>query len=60
MEYREMEKSIKKIVDSMPDRRKQIFRLSREEGFSNKEIAEKLNISKNTVENQLVTALKNH
>ncbi len=32
--------------------------ISREEGLTYKEIATKLNISKNTVENQMVAALK--
>jgi RNA polymerase sigma-70 factor (ECF subfamily) len=42
----------------MPEKRKEIFRLSREQGYSNKEIADKLKISVKTVENQITSALK--
>lgn len=46
------------VVDSMPPQRKLIYQLSREVGLSNPEIAEKLQISKKTVENHLNLALK--
>lgn len=46
------------IVDSMPPQRKLIYQLSREAGLSNAEIAEKLELSKKTVENHLNLALK--
>jgi RNA polymerase sigma-70 factor (ECF subfamily) len=53
--------NLQEIIDvtitKMPKRRKQIFIMSRQEGMSNKEIAEKLNISKRTIENQLTLAL---
>jgi RNA polymerase sigma-70 factor (ECF subfamily) len=41
----------------LPFRRRQIFQLNKIEGFSRKEIAEQLNISENTVRNQLVDAV---
>lgn len=44
-------------VSQMPPRRKQIYLMSRVEGFSNGEIAEKLRINKRTVENHLTSAL---
>lgn len=56
--YSDLEKLSNKIIDQMPPKRKQIYLLSRAEGISNLEIAERLNISKNTVENQLTDALK--
>ncbi len=40
-------------IDSLPSQCRQIFIMSREENLSNKEIAEKLNISINTVKTQL-------
>ncbi len=45
-------------IEKLPSDRKQIFMLSKEHGLSNQEIAEKLNISKRTVENQLYRANK--
>ncbi|WP_025762635.1 RNA polymerase sigma factor [Dyadobacter tibetensis] len=43
-------------IDDLPLRRKQIFKLNFEEGKSYKEIADYLNISTNTVKNQLIKA----
>jgi len=37
----------------MPEQRQRIFRLSKEEGLSNEEIARKLGLSQRTVENRL-------
>jgi RNA polymerase sigma-70 factor (family 1) len=48
---------IKKLVDQMPERRKQVFIKSRFEGLNIKEICELLNISHKTVENHLTEAL---
>lgn len=45
-------------VNQMPEQRKQIYLLSRNEGLSNSEIAEKLNTTKRNVESQLSLALK--
>ncbi|MDR2911795.1 MAG: RNA polymerase sigma-70 factor [Alistipes sp.] len=53
----EKERLVEKIVSSMPPRRRQIYRMSREEGASNDEIATRLGISKSTVENQITAAL---
>lgn len=55
---RETELLIKMTVNNMPERRKEIYKLSRDEGLTNDEIAAKLNISTKTVENQLSLALK--
>lgn len=44
-------------VNEMPPQRKQIYLMSRVDGLNNVEIAEKLNISKRTVENHLTAAL---
>ena len=46
------------IVEKMPPQRRQIYILSKNEGLSNSEIAEKLLTSKSTVESQLSLALK--
>lgn len=44
---------------NLPAQQQLVFRLSREEGLTYEEIADKLQISKNTVRNHLVAALKN-
>lgn len=49
---------VEMTVNRMPEQRKRIFQLSRNEGLSNDEIADRLNIAKKTVENQLSLALK--
>ncbi len=46
------------LVEKMPEQRKQIYILSRNEGLSNTEIAERLNTTKRNVESQLSLALK--
>lgn len=54
----ELRKKIEGTIEKMPNRCGEIFILSRFNGLSNNEIAEKLNISKRTVENQITNALK--
>jgi RNA polymerase sigma-70 factor, ECF subfamily len=46
------------IINKLPDKRKLIYNLSREKGYSNRKIAEELNISVKTVEVQMTKALK--
>lgn len=45
-------------VERLPEKCRQIFKLSRKEYLSNKEIASRLNISTKTVENQITIALR--
>ena len=45
-------------VEKMPEQRKKIYILSRNEGLSNEEIAAQLNTTKRNVESQLSLALK--
>ncbi len=56
---KEKEKLWENLINKMPPKRRYIYRLSRIEELSNYEIAQKLNISKNTVENHITSALKN-
>jgi len=58
VEFRNIEGLANQLIQEMPEKRKEIFILSREQGFSNKEIAEQLGISIKTVENQMTSALK--
>ena len=55
---REINLLIEMVVSEMPKQRQLIYRMSREEGLSNNEIANMLGISKRSVENQLSLALK--
>ncbi len=58
VEFNNLETLTNEIIDGLPEKRKEIFRLSREQGFSYKEISDKLGISVKTVENQISAALK--
>lgn len=53
----QLNETLQRSLQKLPTRCKQIFELSRFENMSNKEIAEKLNISVSTVENQINKAL---
>jgi len=55
---KEMEERIKKIIDELPPKCREIFLMSRYEDKKNREIAEELNISLKTVETQMTRALK--
>lgn len=57
-DYRDIKDKANKAIATMPPKRREIFQLSREEGLKNKEIAEQLQISIKTVENQMGQALK--
>jgi RNA polymerase sigma-70 factor (ECF subfamily) len=54
----EIYKKIKAAVDELPPRCKMIFKLVREDGLKYKEVAEILNVSVNTVDAQMVIAVK--
>ncbi len=54
---KEMAEQIKIAIDSLPERCRQVFIMSRFEYLKNKEIAERLSISQNTVERQITIAL---
>ncbi|HNP19584.1 MAG TPA: RNA polymerase sigma-70 factor [Fulvivirga sp.] len=56
--YSDLENIAMQAIEQLPPKRKHIFKLSRESGMSNQEIAESLSISKSTVENQMNKCLK--
>ena len=56
--YHAVKKKAESAITAMPPKRQEIFRLSREDGLKNREIAERLQISIKTVENQMGLALK--
>jgi len=56
--YVELKHEIDERLKELPKRCQEIFAMSRYEHLSNEEIAQKLNISKRSVENQITSALK--
>lgn len=54
---KEIKDIVAKTIESMPEQRRLVFKLSREHFLSNDEIAEKLNLSKRTVEKHISLAL---
>lgn len=54
---KEAQAVIAAVVEKMPPRRKEVFLLSREGGFSHKQISRQLSLSANTVERHVQDAL---
>lgn len=57
LQTEESKEKLQRLIDEIPERRREIFCLSRFEGLTYKQIAEKLNISENTVDSQIRNAL---
>ncbi len=55
---RETTAIIHRAVEALPQQRRLIFKMSRNEGLSHQEIADKLNLSRHTVRNQIFQALR--
>jgi RNA polymerase sigma-70 factor (ECF subfamily) len=55
---KELEEQIKNAIENLPEQCRLIFTLSRQSGFKYIEIAEHLEISVKTVENQMGKALR--
>ncbi|MBI9064147.1 MAG: RNA polymerase sigma-70 factor [Marinilabiliaceae bacterium] len=58
IEFQELKEKVDYVIDKHPERRKEIFILSRTEGLSHKEIAEKLGIKTKTVEYHISLVIK--
>ncbi|MDP9075972.1 MAG: RNA polymerase sigma-70 factor [Bacteroidota bacterium] len=58
IEYKELIGQINSVVNQLPEKCREVYKLSREEQLSHKQIAERLNISPKTVENQITKALR--
>jgi RNA polymerase sigma-70 factor (ECF subfamily) len=56
--YKDLKESIDAIIATLPPQQQKIFLLSRYEDLSSKEIAEKLNLSIRTIENQIYRVTK--
>ncbi|GAA3643799.1 RNA polymerase sigma-70 factor [Flavivirga jejuensis] len=55
--YEELIQHVDSVIEKLPVKCKTVFKLSREQGLTNKEIADKLHISKRTVEGHITKAL---
>jgi len=58
VQLKEIKQLVAEAVNRLPQRRRRIFQMSRDEGMTIPEIAEVLRISPNTVKNTLVTSLR--
>ena len=58
VDYNDLNDRVKKLIDQLPPRRRQVYMMSREEGLTYIEISKKLGISVNTVENHIAASLK--
>lgn len=56
VEYKLLEQEINRLIEQLPPARRRIYRLSKQQNFTNKEIAAMLKISENTVESNLYKA----
>lgn len=57
-EVKELQLQLQEVIQELPPQCRKVFLLSREEQLSHKEIAERLNISPNTVDQHLQKALR--
>lgn len=55
--FEELKLQINLIVENLPDKCKRVYKLSRNQQLTHKEISEQLNISTKTVENHITNAL---
>jgi len=58
MEAMELEEKVREVIEALPERCREIFKLNRFEGLRYSEIAVQLDLSVKTVENQMSKALK--
>lgn len=58
VEYREVKRAMRDGVSKLPERRREVYMLSRHHGLTYEEIAAVMGISSKTVDNQMVEALK--
>jgi RNA polymerase sigma-70 factor (ECF subfamily) len=56
--FEDLKASISKLVAGLPEKCRLVFQLSRDQGFSQKEIAKQLGIAEKTVESHLYKAIR--
>jgi RNA polymerase sigma-70 factor (family 1) len=59
LQFEELKDRLSQLVADLPEKCRLVYQLSRESGYSQKQIAEELNISEKTVEAHIGKALKN-
>ena len=58
LNYNELYRQYQEVLDTLGDKQRTVFRMSREEGLSHREIADRLGISVRTVEAHIHSSLK--
>ena len=58
MERAEMEARVWKMIDELPERRREIFLMAKRDGMRYKEIAEQTGLTVKTVENHVLRAMQ--
>ncbi|NOU37489.1 MAG: RNA polymerase sigma-70 factor [Ferruginibacter sp.] len=58
LDTKDLNKNIYTIVENLPPIQKKVFKLSRNEGLSHREIAEKLSLTPKNIENHITKAIK--
>ena len=55
--FRQISEQVEQLVERLPGKRREVYKLSRQQGLTNKEIAKHLLISEKTVKNHLTKSL---
>lgn len=58
LQHRELKQAMQQAIEELPERRRLVYRMARQQGMSYEEIAAALEITQKTVENQMGRALK--
>jgi RNA polymerase sigma-70 factor (family 1) len=58
LSFKELERIYNEAINRLPEKRREVFLMSREQGLSHQAIAEQSNISVNTVNNHIKSAMK--
>lgn len=58
IDYQSFLERVHRIIDTLPERQKTIFKMSREEGKTTKEIAKELDLSTGTIDNYMSASIR--